>query len=103
MMKVLMPIGIATMASMLALTPAAASPATSPGVALEQFAGSGITQAKSRKKIKRKQIRRKSYNRGFRAGARYRSAPRGWRRYSARPYGWRTRGCIIVGPLWFCP
>lgn len=33
----------------------------------------------------------------------YRGAPRGWRRYSYRPYDWRDRGCIIVGPVWFCP
>jgi Ni/Co efflux regulator RcnB len=36
-------------------------------------------------------------------GRHYRTAPRGWHRYSARPRNWRTRGCIIVGPLWFCP
>jgi hypothetical protein len=43
-----------------------------------------------------------SHNR-YRAGSRYRSAPHGWHRYNARPRDWRTRGCVIVGPLWFCP
>ena len=28
---------------------------------------------------------------------------RGWRRYHARPYNWHRRGCVMVGPLWFCP
>lgn len=28
---------------------------------------------------------------------------RGWNRYSYRPYNWRTRGCVVVGPMWFCP
>jgi len=37
------------------------------------------------------------------AGHRYHSAPRGWHRYHARPHDWHTRGCILVGPLWFCP
>ncbi|MFC7052848.1 hypothetical protein ACFQI3_09140 [Hansschlegelia quercus] len=39
----------------------------------------------------------------FTPGQRYRSAPRGWRSYRGRPGDWRTRGCILVGPLWFCP
>ncbi len=28
---------------------------------------------------------------------------RGWHRYNKRPYGWRERGCVVVGPIWFCP
>jgi hypothetical protein len=36
-------------------------------------------------------------------GHRYHAAPHGWHRYHARPYDWRTRGCILVGPIWFCP
>lgn len=39
----------------------------------------------------------------YRAGQRYRSAPRGWHRYHARPRDWQRRGCVIVGPVWFCP
>jgi hypothetical protein len=39
----------------------------------------------------------------YRAGHRYRSAPHGWHRYHARPRDWNRRGCIMVGPLWFCP
>jgi hypothetical protein len=27
---------------------------------------------------------------------------RGWNRYSYRPRGWRERGCVSVGPVWFC-
>jgi Ni/Co efflux regulator RcnB len=33
----------------------------------------------------------------------YRRAPRGWHRYDRRPDRWRTRGCITIGPIWFCP
>lgn len=39
----------------------------------------------------------------YRPGYKYRTAPHGWHRYSRRPGDWRTRGCIIVGPVWFCP
>jgi hypothetical protein len=28
---------------------------------------------------------------------------RGWHRYQARPWNWRARGCVVVGPVWFCP
>ena len=27
----------------------------------------------------------------------------GWHSYSYRPYGWANRGCVVVGPLWYCP
>ena len=27
-----------------------------------------------------------------------------WKRYSYRPYDdWQTRGCVAVGPVWYCP
>ncbi len=39
----------------------------------------------------------------FTPGSRHAKPPQHWRRYNARPRDWRTRGCIIVGPLWFCP
>ena len=39
----------------------------------------------------------------YRAGHRYSSAPRGWHRYSRRPGDWNRRGCVMVGPVWFCP
>jgi hypothetical protein len=39
----------------------------------------------------------------YRPGHRYERAPSHWRRYHSRPRDWHRRGCIIVGPLWFCP
>jgi Ni/Co efflux regulator RcnB len=36
-------------------------------------------------------------------GRRYSTAPRGWHRHARRPGDWRTKGCVMVGPLWFCP
>lgn len=39
----------------------------------------------------------------FVPGRRYGSAPHGWHRYGRRPGDWRTRGCVMVGPVWFCP
>src|SRR5262245_27278921 len=24
-------------------------------------------------------------------------------RYYARPYNWQALGCVVVGPVWYCP
>ena len=56
-----------------------------------------------KKSYKGKSYKGKSYKGKYRAGGRYYYAPRGWRSYGARPYGWYGRGCIIIGPLWYCP
>lgn len=37
------------------------------------------------------------------AGRRYDRSPPGWRRHAKRPPDWSRRGCVIVGPVWFCP
>ena len=39
----------------------------------------------------------------YRAGGRYDRAPSNWHRYNRRPGDWQRRGCIIVGPIWWCP
>lgn len=36
-------------------------------------------------------------------GRRYDAPPPRWHRHYSRPPDWRRRGCIIVGPIWFCP
>lgn len=28
---------------------------------------------------------------------------RGWHNYAYRPDDWGDRGCVAVGPLWYCP
>ena len=47
--------------------------------------------------------RDRDHRRRYNPGGRYDSAPPRWRRYDRHPGDWRRRGCIIVGPLWFCP
>jgi hypothetical protein len=27
----------------------------------------------------------------------------GWHRYNHRPSRWSNRGCVAIGPIWFCP
>lgn len=48
---------------------------------------------------------RGDHRRGHHFGPRrdFRGPPPGWRRYHARPRGWQTRGCMQIGPIWYCP
>lgn len=39
----------------------------------------------------------------YKAGHKYEKAPKGWKKHGKRPDDWKHRGCIIVGPVWFCP
>lgn len=39
----------------------------------------------------------------YRPGTRLRRAPSHWHRYDSRPGDWSTRGCVVVGPIWWCP
>jgi hypothetical protein len=34
---------------------------------------------------------------------RHHSPPPGWHRYHRRPWDWQRRGCMAIGPVWFCP
>jgi hypothetical protein len=36
-------------------------------------------------------------------GSRHKHAPKNWHRYDKRPGDWSKRGCVIVGPIWWCP
>ena len=33
----------------------------------------------------------------------YKHPPKGWKSYSRRPMFWERRGCIVIGPGWYCP
>jgi Ni/Co efflux regulator RcnB len=89
-------------------TSAMAGPSMSKGLS-RALAGTADTntlvQIQHRRDTRRdRRKRRPNYRRHrFAPGSRHRAAPRGWRRHHKRPYNWRTRGCIIVGPVWFCP
>ncbi|WP_271168318.1 hypothetical protein [Hansschlegelia plantiphila] len=109
MLKFLIP---ATLAALLPASAALASPATSSADFFSPTAGSiELVQLRHEKKAApHREMRhgpamknRNGRNQRFTPGGRYRSAPSGWRRYGARPGDWRTRGCVQVGPLWFCP
>ena len=99
MLKAFLP---ATILSAFVATAAIAAPAGSPAL-------SGVTASTTGNVIQARDGRRhgyhrhRSYRHSYRTGRRYSHAPRGWRRHSRRPAYWQTRGCIVVGPVWFCP
>ncbi len=97
----------AAMLALASFTPATAAPAApapdraaahTDGVTLVQH-----THKRDRKGYDGPRRDYKGHKHGYRAGHRYKHAPKGWHRYSHRPGYWQTRGCIMVGPVWFCP
>ena len=47
---------------------------------------------------------RRYYHGGGHHGGRYYHGGRYWgHRYYYQPYGWQALGCVIVGPVWYCP
>jgi hypothetical protein len=99
------PIIAAIALSLLAVSSASALPAAGPKVNSKAIVSPlAVTQVQH--KVRHKSRRSHGFSRPaprFVPGHRYHSAPHGWHRFSARPHNWRTRGCILVGPIWFCP
>jgi hypothetical protein len=81
-------------------TQASAAPLSKAAGATQSAAQSDVVQVrKYNNRNYKKRHNRKAYNwRNDRRYYRYRS----WNRYGSRPYNWRSRGCVAVGPVWFC-
>jgi hypothetical protein len=84
-----------------------AAPVAKPSASSNISASSDLVEIKKYYKRKGKyrgpKYRGRGYYRGGYGRNYYRTAPRGWRSYSYRPFGWQRRGCIIAGPVWYCP
>lgn len=95
----------AALLGLASLTPAAAAPASSAAGAGLASGKAGIVdvQYKGKRDGKDWDGDGHKHRHGYRPGGRYKRAPHGWHRHSHRPRDWRTRGCIAVGPVWFCP
>lgn len=98
MKKLILPAAAATLLMASTAYAAPVSPATT---AVAQTTNE-ITQVRDGDRWDRRGYDRRD-RRHYRSGHRYDHAPHGYRRYGHRPYDWRTRGCIMVGPVWFCP
>jgi hypothetical protein len=81
----------------MSVTPASAlSPST--GLAAQH---TSVALAAYKPDYKRRYHKKHSFR--YRAGRHYKHAPHGWHRYNSRPGNWHTRGCVVVGPIWWCP
>ncbi len=78
---------------------------------LSSVASAGVKQGLANSNVEQVHKKRRGWKhhrhwkkpRGYRYyGHRY-PHYRGWYRYNYRPYDWRTRGCVVIGPVWFCP
>jgi hypothetical protein len=92
----------ALLISLLAFSPASALP-SAPSANVTADSGVILAQHHSRNHRGPRAHRPPVVHPRYTPGHRYSRAPHGWRRYSARPGDWRTRGCILVGVVWFCP
>lgn len=82
------------LAAAVPMSSASAMTATKPGVV-----------ASTSTVVYKTDYRKKSYRKGrhYTPGGHYKRAPSNWHRYHKRPGNWRSRGCITVGPIWWCP
>ena len=95
----LLSFGVATTAYALTLHPS--SPDASSPQAVLQVKNDKYKNNWNKDSYNKKKAYKKYGN--YHAGWKYKSAPYGWHNYSYRPYRWAERGCIIVGPVWYCP
>lgn len=97
MLKILMPavaVGALACAAATAPAPASAAPTAPLLSEIKSRAPAGVEKVAEWNEWN---------GRRYRAGRRYREAPPHWHRYHRRPSDWYGRGCIVVGPVWFCP
>lgn len=95
----------AALFGLMSATSASALPSKAVGTAV-QSEGIVLVQHGPDRRYGKKHDRRygKEHRRhNYRPGGRYSKAPPGWRRHYKRPSYWQTRGCVVVGPVWFCP
>ncbi len=85
-------------------TQASAAPLSKAAGATQGIVQSDVEHVRDRNRngIRDRYERRyRGWDRGWRGDRRY-YRYRNWNRYGYRPYNWRSRGCVAVGPVWFC-
>ena len=105
MKKTLMTIAVLAMGGLMGAQAATAAPLSTAAGATQGAAHADVIQVRDRNRngIKDRYERRR-HNKGYynwRNDRRYYKY-RKWNRYNARPYNWRSRGCVAIGPVWFC-
>lgn len=101
MKKTLMTMAVLALGGLMSTQAATAAPLSKAAGATQGIAHADVEHVQNRRKgLKNRNFRQRGYNnwRSDRRYYRYRS----WNRYNARPYNYRSRGCVSVGPVWFC-
>jgi|SRR6185312_14400315 hypothetical protein len=96
MLKALAPAAIVTILTAISATPAPAAPPMSQLKTTMPIDSVEVQFHESNR------AHRQGWDRRYTPGRRYSHAPSHYRRYAHRPSDWRSRGCILVGPVWFC-
>lgn len=93
-------LGLATLTPANAMSPSAVGHATAKSEGVTLVAQKTVIVKKRNGFVTKKVVHKHNY----RAGGRYKHAPRGWKhQYHSRPNDWSSRGCVVVGPIWWCP
>jgi Ni/Co efflux regulator RcnB len=102
MLKALVP---AALVSMLAATSASATPAVAPLAQLKTGMPADTVKVQDHegRRHERRSVHREARDQRYTPGQHYDRAPSHYRRHADRPRDWHSRGCIRVGPAWFCP
>jgi len=104
--KTLMTIAVLALGGLMGTQAATAAPLSNAAGATQGIAHADVQHVQNRRKgLKNRNFRQRGYNsRGYnnwRSDRRY-YRYRNWNRYNSRPYNWRSRGCVALGPIWFC-
>lgn len=102
MKKTLMTIAVLAMGGMMGAQAATAAPLSKAAGATQGAAHADVIQVRDRNRNGINDRRERRWDRrDWRQDRRY-YRYRNWNRYGYRPYNWRSRGCVAVGPVWFC-
>lgn len=102
MKKTLMTIAVLAMGGLMGTQAATAAPLSKAAGATQGAVHADVIQVRDRNRNGIRDGReRRMYNNNWRNDRRY-YRYRNYNRYNARPYNWRSRGCVAVGPIWFC-
>jgi hypothetical protein len=96
MLKAIAPAAIVTILAAFSATAATAAPPTTQLKTTVPVDAVQVQFHERKGEYRQRRVQR------YTPGRRYRSAPSHYRRYAHRPADWRSRGCILVGPLWYC-
>ena len=103
--KTLMTMAVLALGGLMSTQAATAAPLAKAAGASQGAIHADVIQVRDRNRNGiNDRFERRRYNKGYnnwRNDRRY-YRYRNWNRYNSRPYNHRSRGCVSIGPVWFC-